>query len=98
MIRFLAVPCSFNSNVTIQFGATKFSLRPETLNLGPVSENSPDCVGGISASDANGERYASSCFCGSSKIEFWVLGDPLLQNTYTVFDFDQKRIGFATPV
>lgn len=58
MICFLAVPCSFNSDVTIQFGTTKFTLQPETLNLGPVSENSHDCVGGISASDGNGERYA----------------------------------------
>jgi cathepsin D len=78
-----SIPCSFNSKISIQFGATQFPIRPETLNLGPVSENSHDCVGGISAADGNG---------------FWILGDTFIRNVYAEFDFGKKRMGFATPV
>ncbi|KAN0133052.1 Aspartic peptidase domain containing protein [Lactarius tabidus] len=82
-----SIPCSLNSVISIQFGATVFPIRPQTLNLGPVSENSHDCVGGISAADGN----------GSSAIGFWIFGDTFLRNVYAEFDFGKKRIGFATP-
>ncbi|KAF8262385.1 acid protease [Lactarius quietus] len=77
-----SIPCSFNSSVSFQFGTTNFTVEPATFKLGTVSEGSSDCVAGIAVSD---------------DLEFWVFGDVFLQNVYTEFDFEKKRIGFATP-
>lgn len=94
---FLPVPCSFDAEISFQFGGTKFTLQPETLNLGELYAGSPDCLGGISAHDDFGEHYSSLCLCFSPALDFWILGDVFLQNVYTEFDASNQRIGFATP-
>ncbi|KAH9054927.1 acid protease [Lactarius vividus] len=76
------VPCSFNTTISVQFGGAKFALGPQIFNMGVMSENSTDCLGGIAAND-------------QSPIAFWILGDVFLQNVYTEFDVGNKRIGFA---
>jgi len=60
-----SIPCSFNSSILFQFGATNFTIQPGTFNIGTVSDGSSDCVGGIAANDG---------------FDFWVLGDVFLQN------------------
>ncbi|KAI9438008.1 acid protease [Lactarius indigo] len=78
---FFIVPCSFNATITLQFGGAKFVIEPKTFNLGSVSQDSTDCVGGFGIID--------------DSFPFWVIGDVFLQNVYTEFDVGNKRIGFA---
>ncbi|KAG2111936.1 acid protease [Suillus discolor] len=65
---------------TFSFGGRGFDVSEETFNLGPESEGSSDCVGGIA---------------GRSDIDFWVVGGIFLQNVYTVFDQGNTQVGFA---
>ncbi|KAH7907020.1 Asp-domain-containing protein [Hygrophoropsis aurantiaca] len=64
---------------SLTFGGQSFSVSPETFNLGPIAKGSSTCIGGIVAMDAR----------------FWLVGDAFLMNTYTVFDYGKKRVGFA---
>jgi len=41
---FLPVPCSFNDPISFEFGSKNFSV---SINLGPISENSTTCIGGL---------------------------------------------------
>jgi hypothetical protein len=55
---------------------------PITINIGPSSSDTPnDCLGAILAVPG---------------ISFWVLGNRFMANYYTVFDFENAQVGFAT--
>ncbi|KAG1805345.1 aspartic peptidase domain-containing protein [Suillus subaureus] len=56
---------------TLTFGGHGFNVSEETFNLGPESDGSSDCMGGIS---------------WTSSVDFWVVGGIFLQNIYTVFN------------
>ncbi|KAF9224145.1 acid protease [Gyrodon lividus] len=75
-------PCDNVPTVNFTFGGTSFSIPADTLNLGPVSSDSSACIGGILADNLDTES--------------WVIGNAFLKNVYTVFDFDNMRVGFAT--
>ena len=47
LTRYLLDPCSFNTTISIQFGGANFAIEPRIFSLGPLSENSTDCVGCI---------------------------------------------------
>lgn len=74
-------PCDNFPSVSFTFGGKSFTMSKETLNLGPVSQGSSDCVASIVGLDT-----------GAS---FAIIGTSFLQNVYTSFDIGNSRIGFA---
>ncbi|KIJ14858.1 hypothetical protein PAXINDRAFT_180872 [Paxillus involutus ATCC 200175] len=79
---FYTLPCDSFPSISLTFGGTSFPISADTLNIGQVSPNSSDCVGGIVSQDI-----------GAS---FWIVGDVFLANVYTAFDVGNSRVGFAT--
>ncbi|ESK97458.1 aspartic protease [Moniliophthora roreri MCA 2997] len=77
---FFTVPCDSIPAISLTFGGEAFSISPDTFNLGRLSAESNDCVGGIAA---------------SKSVDFWVVGDVFLQNVYTVFNVGNAQVGFA---
>jgi len=45
--------------------------------------------------DTSGSRSASGDFFGDSGSTNWLLGDQFLQNYYSIYDFDKKKIGLV---
>ncbi|KZT25187.1 acid protease [Neolentinus lepideus HHB14362 ss-1] len=79
---FYTFPCDSAPTVSLKFGGRAFSISPSIFNLGRVSQDSSQCVGGIVDS-------------GMTGLQFWIVGDIFLRNVYTVFDVGQSRVGFA---
>ncbi|KIJ60518.1 hypothetical protein HYDPIDRAFT_98543 [Hydnomerulius pinastri MD-312] len=82
---FYTFPCNAVPKVSLTFGGKSFPISADTLNLGPVSSGSSDCVGGIVGQDI-----------GSCECPFWIVGDVFLANVYSAFDVGNSRVGFAT--
>lgn len=78
---FYTFPCDSFPSVSMTFGGTSFPISAETLNLGPVSQGSSDCVAGFVGQDT-----------GAS---FWTIGSVFLQNVYSTFDIGNLQVGFA---
>ncbi|KAF8553164.1 acid protease [Imleria badia] len=73
-------PCP--SEMSASPSAAHRSPSLKTLNIGPVSAGSSDCVSGIIGQDTG--------------FSFWIIGDVFLRNVYTKFDMSQSpRVGFA---
>ena len=66
------------------FGGRTWLINPRDMNLGPVSDGSATCVGGM--------IYADSWGVDSNS---WVVGGPFLKNVYSVFRFQPPSVGFA---
>lgn len=78
---FYTFHCDSFPSISLTFGGTSFPMRAETLNLGPVSEGSSDCISSIVGKDT-GPSLA-------------IIGTNFLQNVYTKFDIGNGQIGFA---
>lgn len=52
---FFTFPCNSAPDVSLSFGGKSFSIASNLFNLGLVSANSTDCVGGIAGMDGVGE-------------------------------------------
>lgn len=86
---YYAVPCSGTSYAALTFGGRKFTIPLSVFTyFGYIGsrQNKAYCVGGVIGYDGFG--------FGST----WLVGDVFLQSTYTIFDFANNRVGFATPI
>jgi cathepsin D len=71
--------------VTITISGTDFEMGPDFYVLRVPDDNGNTvCQLGIEGVNAGAP--------------LWILGDPFLRKYYTVWDFDQQRVGFATAV
>ncbi|KAH7872770.1 aspartic peptidase domain-containing protein [Lentinula edodes] len=92
---FFSFPCSTSLNTTISFGGTAWPISSADMNLGPVSKDSSDCLGGIF------DLSLGSNIPENSGNPTWVVGDVFLKNVYTVLrgtassSSDTPAIGFA---
>jgi len=69
--------------VTFNMGGKDFDLGPDFYVLKETQANgSTECMLGMQGINAG--------------VPIWILGDPFLRKYYTVWDADEKRVGFAT--
>jgi hypothetical protein len=82
---FFTFPCDSRiPPISFTLGDNELFMEAGTVSLGPVSKGSDTCKGSIVYAETFGDAT-------------WIFGDSLLANFYTIFNYDKKQIGFATP-
>ncbi|KAG0269040.1 hypothetical protein DFQ27_004972 [Actinomortierella ambigua] len=81
---FYAYPCNSPPTVSLTFNGRSFDITPDNLNLGVEYAGGDYCVAGIRG--------------GKSDEEAILVGAPFMMSVYTVFDFGNEQVGFASLV
>ncbi|KAH8916295.1 hypothetical protein BT69DRAFT_793667, partial [Atractiella rhizophila] len=79
----LLFPCNSAPTVSFSFSGKAWAMSADTFSLGQVSSGSSSCVGSIVGEDLG--------------LNAWIVGDSFLRNVYSVYDYTNERVGFATP-
>jgi aspergillopepsin I len=79
---FFTFPCDARiPPISFTVGGNELFMEAETLK---IRSGSNTCTGSIVYEETFGNAA-------------WIFGDSLLSNFYTIFDYGNKQIGFATP-
>jgi cathepsin D len=76
------IPCSTNTTVQFTFSGVSYSVSPQDYVGTATNSSGTSCYSNIIGVQTFGS-------------DDWLLGDTFMKNVYSVFDFDQNRIGFA---
>ncbi|KAJ6524584.1 acid protease [Mycena capillaripes] len=82
-VRFYSFPCNAPPQISFNWGGRDWTISSTNINLGLTADGSSLCVGALAGQDIG---------LGNT----WLLGDSFMKNVYTVFDVDQKAVGFAS--
>ncbi|KAI3126339.1 hypothetical protein CBS147326_7612 [Penicillium roqueforti] len=75
------IPCNSTATIEFEFSGVKYSVSPKDYVGNTESTGSDYCISTIVGYASNGAN--------------WLVGDVFLKNVYTVFDFDNGKIGFG---
>ncbi|KAJ7034475.1 acid protease [Mycena alexandri] len=81
---YYSYPCASPPQISFNYGGKDWTISAANLNLGLTKAKSKDCVAALAGVDIG--FGAQTC----------ILGDAFMKNFYSVFDLDQKAVGFAT--
>ncbi|KAJ6554591.1 acid protease [Mycena capillaripes] len=80
---FYSFPCNAPPQISFNWGGRDWTISSANINLGLTADGSSLCVGALAGQDIG---------LGNT----WLLGDSFMKNVYTVFDVEQKAVGFAS--
>ncbi|KAJ7587108.1 acid protease [Mycena floridula] len=89
MAGYFAFPCSTQVSASISFGGKTWPISPSDMNLGPISQGSSNCLGGLF------DLTQGSNIQPGSGNPNWVVGDVFLKNVYSVYRSSPAAVGFA---
>jgi cathepsin D len=76
-------PCNATlPTISFTIGGKDLFLPASAFISGPIG-NGTFCIGSITPDDGQASK-------------FWILGYSFMRNYYTIFDYDNSRVGFAT--
>lgn len=77
------IPCASQTPVQLVFSGVPYPISPADYVGDPITDGSSTCTSNIVGRRPFGPDTQ------------WLVGDVFLKNVYSVFDYDEKRVGFA---
>ncbi|CAG8470072.1 16184_t:CDS:1 [Racocetra fulgida] len=75
------IPCNTTAILSLRFGGVDYAIPSKDLFFLPITGT--DCISAIMPMDF------------SPTVDVWVVGQTFLKNVYSVFDVENKQVGFA---